>query len=416
MLFFFCRHFNDLDHYLGIIYILIKNGYKRKKIKVVFYNTWQQLLVNNQKIKNFENKISFEFPTQRSFITKYFYRFLYLLLKNPKIKPLFYAGLILKKIIINNDYKKGPIWNSVKRIISEAPKNSMFIFDHCINNYIKSFIPLIKKRKFKTVCIPHGLIHFNQKKKYLVEFNKSNHFGNNFDYVVSANDHQSKVLRDEGLKKKLYELGSPRFCKPYVKFLEKKEKKIIFKKPAILFFVERGKIKYGKYEQITTIQSEQQKIVNFLLSLKKNFKILIKGNTRDLDPQQKIFFNKLKEFKECENIDSSVLIKSSELVICGGGSSIIFDVLARNKKLVLLPYFHPELGFININKINSLNYNSFIQFEKNFSKILKNKKSFKKFLSKKNNSNQSSVFNNYIYSDKKKNYEKYYNFFIKIQK
>ena len=40
-----------------------------------------------------------------------------------------------------------------------------------------------------------------KKKKYLVEFNKSNHFGNNFDYVVSANDHQSKVLRDEGLKK-----------------------------------------------------------------------------------------------------------------------------------------------------------------------------------------------------------------------
>ena len=167
MLFFFCRHFNDLDHYLGIIYILIKKGYERKKIKVVFYNTWQQLLVNNQKIKNFENKISFEFPTQRSFITKYFYKCLYLLLKNPEIKPLFYTGLILKKLIINDDNKKGPIWHSIKRIISEAPKNSLFIFDHCINNYIKSFIPLIKKRKFKTVCVPHGLIHFNQKKKIL---------------------------------------------------------------------------------------------------------------------------------------------------------------------------------------------------------------------------------------------------------
>ena len=96
MLFFFCRHFNDLDHYLGIIYILIKTDIKEKN-KGSFYNTWQQLLVNNQKIKNFENKISFEFPTQRSFITKYFYRFLYLLLKNPKIKLLFYAGLILKR-------------------------------------------------------------------------------------------------------------------------------------------------------------------------------------------------------------------------------------------------------------------------------------------------------------------------------
>ena len=169
----------------------------------------------------------------------------------------------------------------------------MFIFDHCINNYIKSFIPLIKKRKFKTVCIPHGLIHFNQKNTWLNLINLII-----LEIILIMLSAQMiinlKFLEMKDLKK-LYELGSPRFCKPYVKFL-KKRKKIIFKKPAILFFVE-SKIKYGKYEQITTIQSDQQKIVNFLLSLKKNFKILIKGNTRDLDPQQKIFFNKLKEFK-----------------------------------------------------------------------------------------------------------------------
>ena len=387
---FFVRHFNDYDHFTPIIWSLAKTH--RFKVTVFFTDPFNEISFR----KNYRTELLTKNGVDIIGFSNSNYNFKFLL---PLIGKLFrYDNTIfnLNKItsliggIILNFLFKRKFQESFikKKSFNLIEKNySILVFDHMLDQSRREIINYSKNFDCTSIALPHGLTLFSNKKLEKIRKNQALEY-KIFDKVVFPNylnmfySVEKKILKDNFLG-----LGSPRFSKTWINFIQKKIKK---KKPKIkknlniLFLIEKEFTFFNKKKIIITDYNKQFQILEFLKT-KKNFSFLVKTNTRGIT-QNQLEYLKKSFSKNLTNDETSDLIKWSDVVICGGGTSVILQSISTNVPTICCTYLHPNHKFYFKNFKYPIEVKSFRELkdliDKN--KFLKNKaeKYKKNFLNK----------------------------------
>ena len=277
-----------------------------------------------------------------------------------------------------------------KKSFNLIEKNySILVFDHMLNQSRREIINYSKNFNCISIALPHGLKLFSHKKK---ESNKKRKAEVStwkiFDKVVFPNNlNKFYSIEKKILKSNFLSLGSPRFSKMWINFTQKKIKNKnpkLKKKLNILFLLEKEFTIFNKKKHIITDYNKQFQILEFLKT-KKDFSFLVKTNTRGITQNQlehlKRGFN-----KNLTNDETSDLIKWSDVVICGGGTSVILQSISTNVPTICCTYLHPNHKFYFKNFKYPIEVKSFVDLKSliNKNKFLKNEaeKYKKNFLKK----------------------------------
>ncbi len=410
---FFIRHFNDLDHISPIIWSLLKT----KKIEAIIFFTDPF----NEKFfkKNFRTIILKKYGAKLVGFSDSNYRFKFLL---PYIGSLFRLdnnflniNIISSKIggiILYLFFKKKFQDEFIKKKSFELINDnySILVFDHMVNDLRKEIIKYSKNKKCINIALPHGAVLYSYKKKWLNKFKKKSALSLKiFDKVIFPNGIDKFYgIEKKILKEKFLKLGSPRFTIPWINVLKNNFSKKMQKerkKINILFLVEKEFNFYQNRKHIISDIKKQTQILQFLKK-QKNFSLKIKLNTRSITQSQ---LYRLEKFYN-ENIskdETNNLIFWSDIVICGGGTSIILQSIATKVPTICCTFLHPEHKFFYKNfgyPKEVKNFQEFAKFilGKNFLKVKSERKRLN-FLKKivMINQNPFKLYNNFFLNLKK---------------
>lgn len=387
---FFIRHFNDFDHITPVIWSLLKT--KKVKVYLILTDPFnEKFYKQNFRTKEIEKlgakiigfsdsniRFKYLFPLVGA-LYNFNKNFFKLNLITSKI------GGVLVKFFFKKDFQENYLDNLIKDLVINKDCK-ILVFDHMVDPIRKKIIYIAKENKCKTISLPHGLVMYSYKKKWLNEYKKKNVKALKiFDKVVFPNNLRNFYnIEKKILKKKFTYLGSPRFSEPWISFINKNLKKNFEKskkKIKILFLVEKELNYLNKKKHVVVDFLKQLEILNFLKS-QPNLSLEIKMNTRGISQKQSILLkNKFKS--NISHEETSSLIFSSDVVISGGASSAILQSICMKVPTICCTYLHPE---------HSLYYKKFdfpieIKSFQELKKLFEKKEIFKKQNNEKNRLN-----------------------------
>ena len=348
---------------------------------------------------------------------------------NNKIYKYIISKNNVKELTGLNNFEKKIFYLIVKIFIFILPKNSsrrffrlwQYIWKEINFLSYSEIIKQIEINKIKTISFDESL--YETKRKFLVKISKEknlkmvmNHGGlytlkakkantkkfKDCSYYMSPNEFPKKIFKfSNNLKKKIYKFGSPRFDIEWLKKLEEiySVKKIKNKKLKVAIFVRQFSQTYGEISKLVEELKKDKKI-----DLKINFK------PRDVFPSKFSSFNK-------SDKESSELIIWADLVL-SYSTSIIFEIILRDKPLVFLDYMNSSS---KLSEKIQLKIKSNFKIPKNKEEVIKLINEFKSNYKKKNyffyKKYKSNLLNNFISSKNGKNilnkYSKFYDRIVK---
>jgi hypothetical protein len=370
---FFVDQYIALDTLSPIAFSLAK----KEKVLICNLNPLQNL--KSEKLLNFlknNNILYFElFDLIKSSLVsliKFFFKF-------PKCIICLRLFNILYKffdknicIINSNDLKNLLIKNKVKSVTVE---------DGLPNAKLRLISAVCKKLNISLILVPSGINAIKLPKLNVKDLNL-------VDYYLSPNylRNFSKSLYNKNIVKIL---GSPRFSDGWIRILDK-----IYNKK---FFVNKNMVKIGFFLRPG---SPENKMVKLLIEKIKNIKKVkceIRDKPRDLRPNicTEFYYN---------NMNSSEIIKWSDLIITARASSILVEAVKRNKIIIIPTYLNPLVKYAPIVKYKAiLKYNKeteLLEFIENFSnnKTNNNLRKYKNNFTKQfvGNFYDTGIFENYI--------------------
>ncbi len=245
---FFIRHFNDFDHITPVIWSLLKT--KKVKVYLILTDPFNEKFYK----QNFRTKEIEKLGAKIIGFSDSNIRFKFLL---PLVGTLYNfnknffkldlitskIGGVLIKFFFKKDFQENYLDNLIKDLVINKDCK-ILVFDHMVDPIRKKIIYIAKENKCKTISLPHGLVMYSYKKKWLNENKKKNVKALKiFDKVVFPNNLRNFYnIEKKILNKKFTYLGSPRFSEPWISFINKNLKKNFKKskkKLKILFLVEK---------------------------------------------------------------------------------------------------------------------------------------------------------------------------------
>ena len=204
------------------------------------------------------------------------------------------------------------------------------------------------------------------------------------DFYLAPN--KLRQIKDEKNKKKIYFIGSLRYSNYWVNFLKKiyKIRKLNNNKKCVGILNKERSLEY-------------RPLINIKNNLINNFNIDV---VQSLKPRT-VFPIKVSNIFD-QHLLTSEVIGNCNILLCARSSSVLFEALINNKKILFLNFINDNLKnsllykYQNFKKIDSENdlYN-LIKFKKNFNIDYNSKKKiFKKFLI--NFYNEKKLKTNYI--------------------
>jgi hypothetical protein len=346
---FWGRHSNDIDHMAPIIYGLLENGISPSDIRYIALSPKKHIIPDR------DNRLIFlanlGVPMEMPHAQKWHMDKLYRAAKsNPKSK----AGMLFSRAarsfyyrgFVGKDYFKWPNWRYALGVIEETPPGSVFVFDHKDGIMYRSLVKAAQKKGITCVSVPHGLIVFYEQPggEHIEEVSgvrPEERFLGFYDWVVMPNEFSLRIHQKMGLlPEKMIVLGSARFCPEWMGVMEKiyPEPSILMKRPNhlnVLFILEKGTNKVGSVSFV----DQQMKTIEFLCK-EPNVDVIVKLNPRSISEEQEELLKSI----ECPKFDTEYmtqeLVAWSDVVVAGA-SSVTFDPLMRNTKVIIMDYVQP---------------------------------------------------------------------------
>ena len=253
--------------------------------------------------------------------------------------------------------------NQLNNIFTKNKIKSVTVEDGLPNAKLRLISSVCKKLNIPLIQVPSGINAIRLPKLHEKDLNL-------VDYHLSPNylREYSSILR----KKKIVRiLGSPRYSDEWIRILNKIYSKRIlrdYNKKNVGFFLRSG-------------SPENQKVISLIEKIKKikNIKCEIRDKPRDFRPKicSKFHYN---------NMNSSEIIRWSDLIITARASSILVEAVKKNKIIIVPTYLNPLVKYTPIVK-----YKGILKYDKetNLFKFVKN------FLANKFNNNLRKYKNNF---------------------
>ena len=262
------------------------------------------------------------------------------------------AGHIIPNLALVDELKK--YFDNIYYIGSDKPNEKKLVEDYKIPYYSISTPKLIRKLTFKNFTIPFKLIKsICQCKKILKNLNVDVVFSKggyvSLPVVIAAHQLKIKVIIHEsdtsmGLSNKISSKFSDKICTSFP--LHSNNKKIIYTGAPIRkeFFIAKQKKFFDNNKKIILVIGGSQgsnTLNNFIYQnidyLTKKYNIIHICGYKKL---KKINNNSYIQF-EFSN-DMPTLIKSSDIILTRGGSNALFEILAINKPMIIVPLTKKE--------------------------------------------------------------------------
>lgn len=377
---YFIRKYNDLDHVTPLLYSICG---KKNTLYLCSLNTHQNF-EKDYRIhllkKKFKQVIFLKYDAffKLNFIQKFKLK-LNLNFKNNFF--LYYLFLFLN-FFIKIDKKLTTI-----KFSRNANLNfNLILFDHFNpENFIllSKLLIKLKRKTNKIFCLPHGFLMYQNPQVFNLKTNDFKIIEKYADKIFVASSNWYKIiLKRISKKNKLVLIGSLRFTDYWRKIIEKQLQFSNGEKIDILFFGSENSrfLNLEKYQQMFDILEEYT-----------NLNIVFKPSTRT---------NLVKFVKIPDNINISrdhslKLIRNSKLIIANN-TSVIFDVLFKNKFFISPRFLRPKNIKYDLihEKIRCCYVSNSIEEFKFYLKNREYKHSL--FLGKKR-----KLFNKYIYNENK---------------
>lgn len=352
---FFFHLFPDLDTFAPIVYKLHKNKQKVKLVNLNIFNNYEyEKLVLFLKSKNIE-------VVQSNFlnIKGYFFKFLFLIIDKLQIYNLKIIGLIYRYAYFNLRYLSK---KKLKNFLILNNTISINIDEGLVLNSAKVIESASKELSISVITHQTGfdLYKVNSKKPYIIDYYMAGNYLINKNKITNLNKNNKSFS--------VISFGCLRYFDFWLNELEKIYDSIYTNnnKLKILFFTRPS----------NNIFTRNTSVIKKVCKL-ENVDIIIKDKPRQL--------------KSSKNAQNEILYSSSQLIkwadiIISHSSSIIAEVLLRNKPYFFLKYLSPnnEISFIeDYNCVNFiLNENHLIKI---ITDIQTNRENIKKYLYNKDN-------------------------------
>ena len=345
-IYFFFRAYNDIDHTTPLIYLLKKKRPDLNIILCTFLNRFE-LNDNNHNLKFLKKQLSLKikYLNNENKNLGYFLNWLSFKIKlfDGKSKIIFMIISIIQLYIkkLSTKFNEKEINKNLKIVLNKY-KPSYFFADYIYPNdkpfkYVNNY--RIKKN-IKLIQLPHGVDVFlrNATGKKKIQFhknyiNKLEKEGRYYDFVISNSENSFTNSRKIGVKKdKIFNLGSLRFEKSWLKNLNKidnKNKNLQANNKRIILIL-LNKLMY---------KGSKLNIRKIIIEASKYGTVMIKPHTRNM----KISFIKdlLKNNKIIlvDSYNTSYLIMISKIVVFWGTSMGMHAILQK-KKVIYAKFAH----------------------------------------------------------------------------
>jgi len=355
---FFVRHTNDLDHISPVVSSLRHYHGNNFVLRVVLSRLRPNEVLASQSTKSdprllylSRKGIELEYPARPRFLLSLLFRCFHV---THKRSNLFNAYVVFRPIIIvlykalHLAYLGSQPDRYCLNIVESMPINSIIVMDHSGSNLYRRMAKLAENRKITTVSLPHGLTMFNA--SFTPEENNNDsahsveHNCSIYDYVIVPNEFHRRQYITEGLENaRMVTLGSARFCNEWMQTVQE-----LYPNPfaanksklRVLFLFEKYGVTYDGIRPQETDIGQQISTIS-LLNQDPDIELMVKINTRGITNDQSEKLSKLKIPLIDQDYATPTLISCSDVIICGGGTSVIVDAIVRGKTVVVLTYFHP---------------------------------------------------------------------------
>lgn len=339
---FFIREYNDWDNIAPIIYYLANSGIS--KIYICFYRTdLRHTDLFKYLEKNFADTIKvFHRSSKKMFpVVDFAIKILNKLSKFLRLK---------KKFLINKNLPYNELTKWLDIIKKEKGNRVIIVFDRMLEPILKQVREYLKDLDTIFISCPHGpetnvnrMKYIHQMKRIeknpeLLEYFKA------YEYLIFS-DHLELELSEKYSapfrenvtvdKSKLVVLGSIRYCKEWLKHVDKFTKSVVNEKTGkikVVFFMKKFVHNVFKDEVYRTIE---------LFAAFPKIDFYIKPHTRGMKFSSKINAPNIHIDNESS---SSYLINMADVVFFYGGTSIILESIAKKKFTVCLDYLDTNLN------------------------------------------------------------------------
>jgi len=347
---FFYRNNSDIDHLSPVIYGLIKNGVDAPLI--TYSDLWpHQTLINCKRDPRLKFLKQLGVKVEQSKINILYLHFhnFFLNLKNDNK-----FNWIINRFFWSNEYAES-FYNYFLKIFfrfrilkstNELHEGDRVVFDHDFSFATKKILQIINGKGLRTYSLPHGLVFVENKNPPPIETYRNDEFLKAFDHIAYTT---SLAARMDGFQEDEVDiLGSVRFCKEWVKELEKVYEPI--RKPkdktiSVLLLAHKKEGNINGVWQEFVYEDQIKKVIEFLTGLKE-LQLFIKHhpNKAEYKSERNKDFDCYKSEKAF-HINSSEpstfqLIKSSDLVISLTSSAIV-DASVLSKEIGILKFATP---------------------------------------------------------------------------
>lgn len=386
----------DLDHFLPFFYFLSKNKKFNYTARGLIFDSKKNFYNNRDPKINFLSNLK---NVDLEFVNEGFFKSLIKRLKTKLIENDWvfsnYLMVILSKLEFLTS-KKIKLKNKIGSNFLNSDKPLIITLKPLeIVSDIKIF-----NKKAKVIELTHGAImcdnnmvvdtHLdrNEKKNY-------NKLNKHIDYFVRTN--KRDLLKDisNGFdKKKIIAIGSPRYCKEWLKVkskykLDGKDVNLNKKyKVKILFLLPKPYINIFWDELIRTID---------FISSYKQFKLILLNDNKYFPkiPKNIIKRNNLSRFIISKEYSTSKLIEWSDIVI-HAGTGVVFDCFMK-EKITVLPKYLTSNTLISDKYGAGYNLNNRDELRELCNSALISIKNLKKYYKKKYKFNNKKYINDSIY-------------------
>ena len=351
---FFVRHTNDLDHISPVISALGQNYPDSANIRVILARLRPNELLASRSPKSDprlqyleQSRLNLEYPAKPPTLFRCFFS-IFQTVNQPAnsilVRRVARPLVQLTYSILYAVYLQNLAEDYCIKVIRDAPTDSIVVMDHAAPHIYQQIVKISNERGIVTVALPHGLTFFYQEERINERLRKRQHDLNIFDYVVVPNEFHRKQYIAEGLcNSKMIILGSARFCSEWMDVVTQiypAPFKSLSNKLCVLFLYEKGSALYdGVFQEVSDVE-EQFSAVKYL-SLDSKIELVVKVNTRGIKDNQWQDLVNLDCLVVDKQYDTPALISWADLVISGGGTSVLADPIVRGKAVIVLPYLHP---------------------------------------------------------------------------